>query len=650
MQKINILDSSIFNRIAAGEVVDRPAAIVKELIENSIDAGATKITLEIFEGGIKRIKVGDNGSGIYEEDLPRAFMPHATSKIKFAEDLEKIGTLGFRGEALASIAAVSKINMISKPTDQENGQSINVEGGIILNTEPKGSPNGTLITVDNLFYNVPARAKFLKRPKQEETEITNFVARLILANPNIAISYSADDKVIFRSSGRDLEDAIFAVYGKDIAQNTLKISGEYSDLIVSGVIGKPSFAKPNRTYQTLVINGRYVVNSTVAVAVYNAFESYMMKNRFPFFIIYLTIPLDKIDVNVHPKKLDVRFENGQAVYMSVYNSVSDALMNNDNIATLKNNWSENNNASFNTQLKEPLKFESGFMGSSFKQINTKSKLALIEIAPQHTTQNVEQNANNQNVIGKLAETLTDKNFSGVKQDNGLFTGILNNLNTKNTENTNAPLHIDTVIEQKQQSEQSKFTLNTKFNFCGKLFNTYLVFEYEQNAYFIDQHAAHERLLFDQLKSQTDTTNLSRQVLLLPFVLNVNNLETEFLLSNAELINSLGFEIEEFGSGAFKISTVPLTLKDINIGAFFNSVLKDILVLNMQKTSDTVKDMLAQMACKTAIKSGDELSENEAQNLLNKLIENNTTLLCPHGRPVVVVVKRTDIDKWFKRIL
>ena len=337
MAKINVLDKSIFNRIAAGEVVDKPASVVKELVENSIDAGATKINIEIKEGGIKKIVVSDNGCGIDPDDIIKAFLPHATSKICTTDDLDKIGTLGFRGEALSSIASVSKVQMISKTKENDMGSEIIIEGGDVVSQSEKGASNGTYIAVTDLFYCVPARAKFLRKPKTEEGDITNIISRLILANPNIQIKYTADDKLVYYSSGNGIEEAIYAIYGNNILDNLIKIEfSSYDKLMTfSGYICKPTFSKPNRTYQTLIINGRYVINQQISTAIYKAYENFLMKGNFPFFVLYVTLPLDKVDVNVHPNKQDVKFEKSGEIFSLVVNAVSEVLYDINHIKSIE---------------------------------------------------------------------------------------------------------------------------------------------------------------------------------------------------------------------------------------------------------------------------------------------------------------------------
>jgi DNA mismatch repair protein MutL len=636
MGKINLLEDKVFNRIAAGEVVERPASVVKELVENSLDASATQIRVEVLEGGIKQIKVTDNGSGIEKEDLEKAFMPHATSKIKTVEDLEKIGTLGFRGEALASIANVSQIEATSKIEENDTGKRVKIEGGVLLENKEVASPNGTYITVNNLFFNVPARKKFLKSPKREESEITNLMSRLIFANPNISFVYLADKREIYRSTGKNLEEAIFTVYGKSTLENILPFENNSGEIKLSGYLGKPNFSKSNRTYQTLIINGRYVVNSVVSAASYGAYQNYLMKGKFPFFIIHMNLPLDSLDVNVHPNKLDVKFENSQAIYGLIYNAITNALMNANNILKV-----ETKTQPEKSQIVEPKASYASEEGASFSQS---------EDAPKQVE------LTNESIID---EEQTDKKAKIISSFMNFAEGSLNSKSLKeNSSLLTSALHkalseVDNEIPQKQVQTSAFESIKldrSNLIMVGKVFNTYIMIEKDNSLFLIDQHAAHEKLLYDELTEQLNNRQLAVQGLLVPHILSVNHLEEAFLLENLGKIKALGFEIEPFGSLSFKISTVPSVLAQVNIDLFFNEILKDMTALNKNKTSELIIDRLKQASCKAAVKGGNNLNMLEIETLFNKMIESNMVLLCPHGRPIVVEVTRKELDKWFKRIL
>lgn len=610
MSKINMLDKSVYNRIAAGEVVERPSSIVKECVENALDAGATSISIEIVSGGIKKITISDNGEGIEFEDLKKVFYPHATSKIKKIDDLDNIGSLGFRGEALASIGSVSQVQLLSKHKDSDVGGEILVNGGEIEEPVQKGCSQGTTICVKNLFYNVPARAKFLKGYKTEEGYITNMVSRFILAHPEITFKYIADGETIYQTIGKTLKDAIYVVYGKETTNALLPVNYKNGDMEIMGYITKPVYAKPNKTYQTLVINGRYVVNSTVSAAVYAAFENYLMKGKFPFFVLHLNMPFDKLDVNVHPNKLDVKFENSNSIYGSFSNAVARTLMEANNIIQLEEPIMEQKVA---TPIVLPsgsgMSFESKFNNKieSFKEIKT--------IIPTET---------------KTTPIIT------ARQDTSMFSSIF----SANKEE-NKPMHstMQTMVAEVEETPSYKL--------IGTLFNTYIIVEWKDMAYIIDQHAAHERLLFEKLKEKQKGDNCI-QDLLLPYVFKVNSTEKVFIDESLQTFKELGFTIVEFGNLTYKVTTVPLILQGINLEDFINDCLKDLKVLS--KNIKELEKLLATKACKAAVKGGQTLNKLEIDTLMKQITTTKTPLLCPHGRPIVVELKITEIEKWFKRIV
>ena len=626
MAKINVLDKSIFNRIAAGEVVDKPASVVKELVENSIDAGATKINIEIKEGGIKKIVVSDNGCGIEPDDMIKAFLPHATSKICTTEDLDKIGTLGFRGEALSSIASVSKVQMISKTHDLDMGSEIIIEGGDVISQSEKGASNGTYIAVTDLFYCVPARAKFLRKPKTEEGDITNIISRLILANPNIQIKYTADDKLIYYSSGNGIEEAIYAIYGNNILDNLLKVEFSSYDKLMnfSGYICKPTFSKPNRTYQTLIINGRYVINQQISTAIYKAYENFLMKGNFPFFVLYVTLPLDKVDVNVHPNKQDVKFEKSGEIFSLVVNAISEVLYDINHVKTIEDPT---------TQVDvEPIKLE--------------------EIT------NVKESISKINDIEIKEKVFDNDSFNEIKDSLNSFISSSTPRQTSfaSDEGFSFDLAKKAYENMQQQSFLNKSTIDDEeddkdeFRVIGTLFNTYILVEQNKTLLMIDQHAGHERLLYDRFKADFDNNALVVQPLLVPYVLNLNYQEWSFIHENIDTLLSLGFEIEEFGNNSFKVNSVPVLLRNINISEFFNSLLHDITTNISIKKTDLMEEYLAKSACRAAVKANDILSSGEINILLNQLSTPDQVLLCPHGRPIVLKITNTEIEKWFKRLV
>ncbi len=637
MTKINILTPDIFNKIAAGEVVEKPASIVKELVENSIDAGATKINIQVYDGGISKIIVSDNGSGILPDDLKPAFLPHATSKIKTEEDLYKIGTLGFRGEALASIAAVSQVEVISK-TSETVGSSIKLSGGEIVAQGEKGSPVGTYICVENLFFNTPARQKFLKKPKKEESEITSLVSKLILANPNKAIKYTADDKVIYSSSGQGLKEAIFAIYGSAVLENLIPINVDNGKYKLTGYIGKTSYFKSNRTYQTIMINNRWIADSIVNVALSQSYEAYMMKHCFPFCVLDLTVPNEEVDVNVHPSKLEVRFQDSRAIFGFVYRAITETIYSDLTKKTTEEVEVENQKPEFELQRAPETPYQSQTANSSTIDLD-KLNLDFILDSPiqSNAAHSSEGSVLNEIVIEKLASTVAPKIF-----DEPRDTKI-----NKNDEPTFIPkptqqqLIKDDVIDKDEMLSSQ---------IIGKAFNTFVIMEANDELYFIDQHAAHERLLFDKYVKQIKDKEVSCQPLLIPYTIDVNSAEEQFINDNLDMLSSLGFDIAEFGNLSFKISAIPSILPDLNVNNFFKNFLSNLNNYTQLKNIDLIRDDLAETACKHAVKGGDDLDKDELIKLVKAVGNGDVTLQCPHGRPFVVKFTRREIDKWFRRVV
>lgn len=616
MNKIKVLDSSVFNKIAAGEVVEKPASVVKELVENAIDAGANAINIEIYSGGIEKIRVSDNGCGIYPEDIKTAFLPHATSKIFSVENLSNIQTLGFRGEALASIASVSKVCLQSKVKENEFGKKIEVFGGEFQTLTDIGMTNGTIIEISELFYNIPARKKFLRKSKTEESEITNLISRYILSNPTIKFNYYVDDSIVYSSTGKNLEEAIYVVYKKDFLNNLIEVNYEKDNVKISGYISKPTFSKANRTYQTLIINGRYVVNSLISTAVQNCYENYLMKGQFPVYILNFELPYDSLDVNVHPNKLDVKFENTQQIYGLFYSAISLSL---NSFSQPKQVVKTSDDVPFSyNERQDILKSYSNL--SSVKSGNSFS-------------------LNDSGILGKVLERKINETTLKPTE-----TPI------KPIENATFESTVQSTMQQVQKSVQERFVFEDNYKVIGTCFKTYIFLELNEKLYILDQHACHERLNFDKLTEQVKNKSVSVQTMLLPELVNVNNLEYNFINNNIESFKELGFIIEPFGNDCFKVSGYPYILKGINVNEFFNKVLSNLTALKNLTSEQILRQNLATMACKASVKAGDDLMENDIKLLISKMKENNMTLQCPHGRPAVLEITKTELEKWFKRKL
>lgn len=646
---INILDSMVINRISAGEVVESPFSIVKELIDNALDAGATKISVEIKNGGIDSIIVKDNGKGIEYDDIKKAFLPHATSKIKYVEDLESIMTLGFRGEALASISNVSQTNMITKTKSSDCAYSIDVFGGTFSEISPATSDVGTKIEVNNLFFNTPARRKFLKKPKQEENFITNIMSRYILAHPDISFKYIADNKLIYQTVGKSLLDAIYCVYGEEITQNIMPVEKIIGNLKLSGYVSKVGYSKPNTTYQTLIINSRYVVDEIVSKAAYMAFEEYLMTRQFPFYVLNLTMPAVDVDVNVHPSKMNVKFAYPSKIYDLVYTAIRSSIyqflnpnkntpVNIEEIEKPAENLIKTDINSLKEITVEPNR--KSINNSSFVQLRqtTYKPLTIFDVKNDDVAR---KNLQIDNSIQKdnkvLSEDLNNKTISNLDKNKNLNNNEISNDNIKDIENL-------------QKSEGFKDIGNfLDYKIVGELFNEFLILEKNDKMLLLDFHAGHERLNYDKFTKMVNDRELVIQDLLIPYTQEMNQIEVDFIMQLKPELEQLGFDIDTFGDKKIIINSVPMQLKDINLKSFVDDLIHDMKNLKPSMNNE-MHHYLMQKACKSSVKSGMKLSEMEIKELLKDLDLNNPVLLCPHGRPVITVITRAQIEKWFKRIV
>ena len=636
--KINLLTPDVYNKIAAGEVVDRPYSVVKELVENAIDAGATEIAVEIEGGGKRLIRVTDNGGGISREDLPRAYAPHATSKLMTAGDLFHIHTLGFRGEAIASIAAVSKTEIVSR-TEEGDAFSLSSEGGKMGEVLPAAGAKGTTVTVDSLFFNVPARLKFLKSDTQEEADIGGVMARFLLSRPDIAFTYTADGKVKYRSFGDGLPAALAAVYGAETLGRCIEIDAEKHGIRLHGFLGDRGFYKPNRTYQSLFVNGRSVVNQTVGAAVTNAYASYLMKRQYPFYVLFLDVPPEAVDVNVHPNKADVRFAENQLIYGCVYTVVS-AVLDGSSKALEYLVRPAQPALSAQPAARAPMPEKDGASGQ----------------APVRESLQREPQSSDRAPAPAMSYREAQKELA--------FDLSMPKNEPRFTERARPVMEVrqPTAQEADAFEENRRYLLQQELKkaaqpridpaalvYKGELFQTYLLYECGDTAYFIDQHAAHERILFDKLKEKWETRDVVSQPMLMPFVYNGNAQEFAFLQRNFSLLREMGFEIEEFGDTSVRVSAVPAQLMGMDLDAFFAEVLSSMESLRAIRLADLLKDKLATAACKAAVKGGERLSEEEVRALVARM-QGDMGMKCPHGRPAVVTMKRSELEKLFKRIV
>lgn len=610
MARINILDSSVYNQISAGEVVENPSSVVKELVENSIDAGANSVTVMIEDGGIKSISVIDNGCGIEKEDLPKTVLPHATSKILSAKDLLTIGTLGFRGEALASISAISEVIIKSKYIEADNAYELIVKGGEISNESITNLSIGTSITVNNIFYNTPARYKFLKTKKGEESLITKLMQDFIFANPDVAFKYYIDNELVYQTNGDGLNNAIYAVYTGDIADNLIPLSLSEKNHTVTGYTARPSTPAvySNRNRQNFIVNGRIIEDNTLAIIVQNAYGESLMKRTFPTIILDIVMPFELVDVNVHPNKKEVRFANSKQVYGLVYNAIKNAL--------------EKDNEERQAKL-----FENVY-----------------NIAKENAQESLPKTPNNDEIIFPSAKYSSDMEIASYSYSNAPKIEIFEDITYK--DDINLKESVDAQKEFFKKIENPKISIN--YRIIGQLFDTYILVEYNDTFLLIDQHAAHERILYDKLLSQTES-DIVAQELLFPYTANIDEEKIPSITSNIKILKSLGFEIS-IDSGKIRLTAIPYLLIHIDLDGFLNELIEDTELFAKITDICTIKEKIAQKACKKAIKSGDNLNEGQLDYVINYFFEKGMPLQCPHGRPTTIKLTKTEIEKLFGRIV
>lgn len=644
MGKINFLSDMLCNRIAAGEVIDRPYSAVKELVENSIDAGATEIEVCIERGGKDLIQVSDNGCGIEKDDMRAAFFAHATSKIKELEDIEHIRTLGFRGEALATIASISCVELVSA-VEGEEGNKVECDGEFIGKVMPAAvSRKGTRISVRKFFFNTPVRYKFMKSDKKEETDITNYIIHYILGYPEISFKYIVDGKLSLQSYGGGLDEAIAQVYGANVLPNCFKIKAERNDINISGFISNQNYFKSNKTYQNVFLNGRHIENQLISTAIYNAYSGYAMKRQYPFYVLNITVPDEMVDVNVHPNKADVRFTDERLVYGSVYKVISSILdgtakaaefVVNDEIAP--ESASAYSAEVINTEKVYDKDFSDVVGIEQFtknkKQEQPKPEQADLSAYEKYAAPTAKSNPESDLPLYKYYAPR-----EGVKIENTF---------TLHSDDGFDPILANIEAEKAQEKAKQQKMLFTQYDYKGTLFNTYLIYELADDAYLIDQHAAHERLIYDKLRAAISERRLVRQDMLVPYVFTVNPEEKRFIEENSEIISQMGFAVEPFGENAFRINSMPADLPSLNLKEFFDELLAGVHELKKITLTDVLKDKIAQSACKHAVKGGEILTAQERDKLF-EMLSGNMGLKCPHGRPVCVKLSKSEIEKMFKR--
>ncbi len=622
---INILDSETINKIAAGEVVERPSSVVKELVENAIDAGSTAITIEIKDGGISFIRITDNGCGIPKDDISKAFLRHATSKIKSIEDLMNVSSLGFRGEALSSIAAVSQVELITKTMDDVSGYRYVCEGGEEKSIDEIGAPEGTTIIVRNIFYNTPVRRKFLKTASTEAGYVSNLVEHLALSHPDISFRFINNNQNKLHTSGNtNLKDIIYGVYGRDYAHNLIEVSGKTQDIEISGYIGRPMIVRGNRSYENYYINGRFIKSSVITKAIEDAYKGFIMPHNYPFTAIHFKIEPDIIDVNVHPQKMELRFSKNEVVYDFVYATLVEALKKMDLAVsvTLDEPAPSKQPA---MMIPQPVKAETQTVKTEYNAIKAEKQPAASIVSQESTVKKREE---------RLPEPFeTKRSQQMIKEDAAQF-------ETKRPETRQIGLFTDSFLDSDNKNN---------YRVIGQLFDTYWLVEFEDKFYIMDQHAAHEKVLYERLMKKIKESETESQMIMPPVIVELNMKELQVLEENMDCFCKIGFELENFGDKTYKITGVPANLPKIDYLHMFIDLLD-----NMTDESGFGYELLAErvatMSCKAAIKGNNKISFEEAGELIYELSKADNPFNCPHGRPTLIVMTKYEIEKKFKRII
>ncbi|MBE5895050.1 MAG: DNA mismatch repair endonuclease MutL [Lachnospiraceae bacterium] len=653
MGKIFVLDNITIDKIAAGEVVERPASVVKELVENAMDSGASAITVEIKNGGIEFIRVTDNGKGIEKEDIPKAFLRHATSKIRQIEDLDTVLSMGFRGEALASIASVAKVELITKCHDELMGNRYVIEGGVKKELEEIGAPSGTTIIVRNLFYNTPARRKFLKSESAEGGHIADILEHLALCRPDIAFSFIMNGKTKFSTAGNnDLKEVIYRIFGRETAKEMIPVSYEKDGIKMEGYLGTPVNNRPNRNYENYFINKRFVKSDIIAKGIEEGYKAYLMQHKFPFCVLNFEMDTHNLDVNVHPAKMEVRFHNKQDFYDFLSGAVRETLQAKEMIS--------------DCVVSEPVK-EKFHFDSSPQPFETNRRISEDLPAQNFTAEisdkkdaiiNAPKEEHAENNIGDT--DTSDNDFFVAKVLDSLSLGKENADIHKNVikEKEHIFVEKDYVISQKPVQlslfEEEERVLSEKarknFTLIGQIFESYWLLTYGENLYFIDQHAAHEKVNYEKLmKRYRDNAVVSQQINP-PIIVSLSPKEGIWLKDNLTYFLNLGFELEAFGGNEYALRAIPLELYQNDPKDMFLSALNELVEAVPDKAPDVITDRIATMACKASVKAGKTLSRAEMEELLDELLKLENPYHCPHGRPTLFSMSKYEIEKKFKRII
>ena len=681
MRKIAVLDQQTIDKIAAGEVVERPSSIVKELVENAIDAGATAVTVEITDGGKKMIRITDNGGGMERDQVPLAFLRHATSKIEKVEDLEHIASLGFRGEALSSIAAVAQVELITKTPSALSGVRYVINGGVQESLEDMGAPEGTTFLVRNLFYNTPARSKFLKSDTTEGNYVSTLMEQLALSHPEISFKYIQNKQVKLHTSGNyNIKDVIYNIYGRDITKALLEVSYENDFMKIEGFVGKPEISRGNRTFENYYINGRFVKNRIIAKGIEDAYKGFLMQHKFPYVSLHIQMEGNDLDVNVHPSKMEVRFARGTEVYDAVYETVHKALTTREMIQTVP------------FGKEEPVKKLSSVVkpGDVPEPFEMKRRAEMPEYRTQvantvNRTSNVSIKGNDRTV--SAPDTAMDKKqFSSystlprgtitmaeqavreqkiyqtkdpfTKAEEKLFEGTINDKNIHEKQPDAMQVNMSQEVEKQQKPQQLELfeekllapESRSRHQLIGQIFDTYWLVQFEDKFFIIDQHAAHEKVYYERFVKRFREQTVESQYLSPPLIVSLNLQEEALLKANRKYFEDFGFEIEPFGGKEYCINAVPANLYGLTEEELFLEMLDNLASEKDKDPLGIFASRLATMACKAAVKGNNQMSDREANALIDELLTLENPYHCPHGRPTIISMTKTELEKKFKRIV
>lgn len=638
MTEIRILDESTIDRIAAGEVVDRPASVVKELVENALDSGADAVTVEIRDGGITLIRVTDNGRGIAPDQVPRAFLRHATSKIRSSDDLLQLHSLGFRGEALSSICAVAEVEMITKEKDSLTGIRYVIAGGTQKEQEEIGAPEGTTILVRNLFYNVPARKKFLKTGQTEGGYITDLMEHLALSHPEVSFKYMAGGQLRFHTAGDgNLKEVVYRIYGREIVRELLWLEKEADGRRLSGLIGTPVIGRASRSFETCFVNGRFVKSPVIARAAEEAYKPWLMQHKFPFFVLHMQLEPDRLDVNVHPSKMEIRFHKEQEIADFIYQAVKDTLTETEMLKQIRFSEAGVKKEKKNQPVPEPFEKEAR------RQMTAAGEQGMQTAAPRPVSYTPPEAG-----VSMAAEEAPFARLLGGKETPGHMDAgnIGSNVIKKDAHIlVEKPVQMN-FFEEKLLTSEAR----AEYRILGQVFDTYWLIAIREKLLFIDQHAAHEKVKYERLLKQIREGSVASQQVSPPVILTMSGREESVYREYEGYFRRMGFEIEPFGGASYAVRSIPLDLFGHSAAALLSEVLDELAEGPVRGEPDIITDRLASMACKAAVKGNHAMSRKEAESLIDELLTLENPYHCPHGRPTIVVMSKHELEKKFNRIL